>query len=291
MGGVEVQAFGSSARFIMPQPEAAQIAASGVNEATFNALRLGDALAALGLTPDDVRVSSETIGGQISSELQRSAMIAVAIALLGIAVYIAVRFEWRFSAAALVALLHDALTTLGLFVLLGLEVNLEVIAAVLTIAGYSINDTVVVFDRIREEMRRSPDEPLISLLNRSLNKTLSRTVMTSVTTLLALLMLFFIAGADVGEFSIALIFGVLIGTYSSIFLATPLLQVMGLSAQVFERQKIDVEGMEDSALAWASKIEDTSVEDLQGTTVDSGTAPKRGAKRTKGKPRKGKKSG
>ena len=203
---------------------------------------------------------------------------------MAIAAYIALRFEWRFSIAALIALLHDALTTIGLFVILGLEVNLEVVAAVLTIAGYSINDTVVVFDRIREEMRLSSDEPLLSILNRSLNRTLSRTLMTSVTTLLALLMLFYFAGADLLSFSVALIWGVLIGTYSSIFLATPLLKIFGLSAKVFERKVVDMNGVEDSALAFAASIEDQAVETLEGEAVQTGTAPKR----TKGKPRKGK---
>ena len=235
LGGIEVQAFGESARFIMPQPSAEQIAAANVNEASFNQLRRLDALAALGLSDGDQRISFETIGGQISSELQTRALWAILIALGAIAAYIALRFEWRFSIAALIALMHDALTTIGLFALLGLEVNLEVVAAVLTIAGYSINDTVVVFDRIREEMRRAPDEPLLSLLNRSLNRTLSRTLMTSVTTLLALLMLFWFAGADIREFSIALIWGVAVGTYSSLFLATPLLHLMGLSSKIFER--------------------------------------------------------
>jgi len=286
LSGVEVQAFGENARFIMPQPEAAQITAAGVNEATFNELRLADALAALGLGEGDPRVSSETISGQVSGELQTRAFWAVLIALAAISVYIAVRFEWRFSVAALVALIHDALTTIGLFAILRLEVNLEVVAAVLTIAGYSINDTVVVFDRIREEMRKSPDEPILSLLNRSLNRTLSRTLMTSVTTMLALLMLFWFAGADVREFSVALLWGVVVGTYSSLFLATPLLHAMGLSSRVFERQAVDLDAMEDSGLSWASSLADTSVEDLSGDTVDQGTAPKR----TKGKPRRGKKS-
>lgn len=285
LSGVEVQAFGENARFIMPQPSPEQLSQAAINEAAYLDLRRADALQALGLTSDARNVTFETIGGQISGELQQRALIAVAIALLAIAAYIALRFEWRFSVAALIALLHDALTTIGLFALLGLEVNLEVVAAVLTIAGYSINDTVVVFDRIREEMRRSPDEPILSLLNRSLNRTLSRTLMTSVTTLLALIMLFWFAGADIKEFSIALIWGVAIGTYSSVFLATPLLQVMGLSSKVFERQQVDVNGMEDSALAWASTLEDTSVEELDGTTVSEGSAPKR----TKGKPRKNRK--
>ena len=284
--GIEVQAFGDNARFIMPQPAAAQLTAAGIDEATFNSLRRADALAALSLASDDPRVTFETIGGQVSGELQNRALWAISIALVAIAAYIALRFEWRFSIAALVALIHDGVTTVGLFALLGLEVNLEIVAAVLTISGYSINDTVVVFDRIREEMRGDPEGPLLGLLNRSLNRTLSRTLMTSVTTLLALIMLFWFAGADVRGFSIALIWGILIGTYSSLFLATPLLHLMGLSAKVFERRQIDVDGMDDAALAWASQIEDSSVEDLDGATVTQGSAPKR----TKGKPRKRKRA-
>ena len=285
LGGVEVQAFGDNARFIMPQPSPEQLAEAGVGEAAFMELRRFDGLQALGLSDLDTDITFETIGGQISGELQQRALIAVAVALLAIAAYIALRFEWRFSIAALIALMHDALTTIGLFALLGLEVNLEVVAAVLTIAGYSINDTVVVFDRIREEMRRSPDEPVLNLLNQALKRTLSRTLMTSVTTLLALIMLFWFAGADIREFSIALIWGVAIGTYSSVFLATPLLRVMGLSSKVFERQQVDVNAMEDSALAWASSLEDSSVEELDGTTVSQGSAPKR----TRPKPRRNKK--
>ena len=285
LSGVEVQAFDDKARFIMPQPDPNQLRAAGVNEAVFNDQRREDALIALGLRDDDPHVAFETTGGQISEELQRRALVAVMVALIAIAAYIALRFEWRFSAAALIALVHDATTTIGLFALLGLEINVEVVAAVLTISGYSINDTVVVFDRIREEMRRSPDEPLLSLLNRSLNRTLSRTLITSVTTLLALMMLFWFAGADVREFSIALIWGVIVGTYSSLFLATPLLKVMGLSSSVFEKQAVNVHEMEDSALAWASKIDDTSVETLAGETTKQGSTPKR----IKGKSRKGKK--
>ena len=285
LSGMKLQEFGSGARFIIPKPDAADLT-GGLTELKFMEFRRDEALATVGLVFGDESIGYQNISGEFSKELQSRAIWSVIIALMAIGAYIAVRFEWRFAVAALVALVHDAITTIGLFVLLGLEVNLTFVAAVLTIAGYSINDTVVVFDRIREEMRRSPDEPLFQLLNRSLNRTLSRTLMTSVTTLLALLMLFFFAGASILEFSVALIWGVLIGTYSSLFLATPLLTVMGLSSKVFEKKQIDIGGMEDSALSWASSLEDTSVESLEGETVEQGTAPKR----AKGKPRKGKKS-
>ena len=283
-GDIDVQAFDAGARFLIPRPDVADLP-QGVSESAYFELREIDVRTAFDIATDDPAVSLENIGGQVSGEQQRSAIIAVVVALLAIAFYIALRFEWRFSVAALIALMHDALTTIGLFVILGLEVNLEVVAAVLTIAGYSINDTVVVFDRIREEMRLSSDEPLLSILSRSLNRTLSRTLMTSVTTMLALLMLFYFAGADLLSFSVALIWGVIIGTYSSIFLATPLLQVFGLSTKVFERKQADVGEIEDGALAWASSLEDDpEIETLDGGKVTSGTAPKR----VKGKPRKGK---
>lgn len=283
LADVDVQAFGANARFIMPVPEEAEHI--GVSQLKFLEFRRDQALESIGLVYDEGSIGYESVGGEFSNELRNRAILSVLIAIFAIGAYIAVRFEWRFSVAAIVALLHDAVTTVGLFALLGLEVNLAVVAAVLTIAGYSINDTVVVFDRIREEMRRSPEEPLLAILNRSLNRTLSRTLMTSVTTLLALFMLFIFAGADIREFSVALIWGVAIGTYSSLFLATPLLTLMGLSSKVFERKQIDVGGMEDSALAWAASLEDTSVETLEGETLDEGTAPKR----AKGKTRKGKK--
>ena len=146
-------------------------------------------------------------------------MAAVGAILL----YIWFRFEWQFSVGAVIALTHDVITTIGLFALLQLEFNVSTVAAVLTIAGYSINDTVVVYDRVRENLRRYKRLSLIELFNRSINETLARTVMTSVTTLLALFALFFFGGEVIRGFSIALIWGVFVGTYSSIALAVPLL--------------------------------------------------------------------
>lgn len=166
---------------------------------------------------------TEFVGPTVGAELKEAAIWAVLAAVGAILFYIWFRFEWQFGVGAVIALTHDVLTTIGLFALLQLEFNVSTVAAVLTIAGYSINDTVVVYDRVRENLRRYKRLPLIELFNRSINETLSRTVMTSVTTMLALLALFFFGGEVIRGFTIALIWGVFVGTYSSIALAVPLL--------------------------------------------------------------------
>ena len=166
---------------------------------------------------------AETVGPTVGAELQESAMYAIGSAILAILVYIWFRFEWQFGVAAIIALIHDVLTTIGLFALFQLEFNLATVAAVLTIAGYSINDTVVVFDRVRENLRKYKKMPLTELFNLSINETLSRTTITSLTTLLALGALFVFGGEVISGFSIALIWGIVIGTYSSIALAVPVL--------------------------------------------------------------------
>ncbi|MDH5557982.1 MAG: protein translocase subunit SecF [Alphaproteobacteria bacterium] len=166
---------------------------------------------------------AETVGPTVGAELQESAMYAIGSAILAILVYIGFRFEWQFGVAAIIALIHDVLTTIGLFALFQLEFNLATVAAVLTIAGYSINDTVVVFDRVRENLRKYKKMPLTELFNLSINETLSRTTITSLTTLLALGALFVFGGEVISGFSIALIWGIVIGTYSSIALAVPVL--------------------------------------------------------------------
>ncbi len=165
----------------------------------------------------------EFVGPKVSEELFWDGVMAVGFAMLAILVYIWFRFEWQFGLGAVIALIHDVLSTIGIFALLGFEFNLSTVAAVLTIAGYSINDTVVVYDRVRENLRRFKKLPLPELLNDSINQTLSRTVITSVTTMLALLALFFLGGEVIHDFSFAMIWGVIIGTYSSISLAVPLL--------------------------------------------------------------------
>jgi preprotein translocase subunit SecF len=166
---------------------------------------------------------TEFVGPKVSDELFWDGVKAVSFAILAILIYIWFRFEWQFGLGAIIALLHDVLTTIGIFALLGLEFNLSTVAAILTIAGYSINDTVVVYDRVRENLRKYKKLALIELLNNSINQTLSRTIMTSVTTLLALFALYFLGGEVIRDFSFAMIWGVLIGTYSSICLAVPLL--------------------------------------------------------------------
>ena len=170
----------------------------------------------------------EVVGPKVGGELIEAGAISVALALLAIMAYIWFRFEWQFGVGAVLALAHDVITTVGIFSILQLEFNLSTVAAVLTIAGYSINDTVVVFDRVRENLRRYKTLPMIDLLNRSVNETLSRTVMTSVTTLLALLSLFFLGGEVIRDFAFAMIWGVIIGTYSSVWIASATLLWMGV---------------------------------------------------------------
>jgi len=166
---------------------------------------------------------TEFVGPQVGRELIWAGFWAMVLALFGILVYVWFRFEWQFSVAAIVALSHDVFLTLGFFAALRLEFNLATVAAVLTVAGYSINDTVVVFDRVRENMRKYKKMPLPELMNKSINETLSRTVLTSVTTLLAVGALVVFGGQVIRDFSLALVWGVVIGTYSSICLAVPLL--------------------------------------------------------------------
>ena len=165
----------------------------------------------------------ENVGPKVSSELLKSGIIAISVALALMLIYIWIRFEWQFSLGAILALFHDVIVTLGLFSLLGLEINLSIIAAVLTIVGYSMNDTVVIFDRVRENLRKYSDIKIFELTNISINETLSRTLITSITTLLALLSIFFFGGEILKGFSLAMIFGVIFGTYSSIYIANTVL--------------------------------------------------------------------
>ncbi len=162
---------------------------------------------------------TEFVGPVVGEELKEAGITAVLLSLFLILIYIWFRFEWQFSIAAIFALSHDVLTTIGLFSLFDLEFNLAIVAALLTTAGYSINDTVVVFDRVRENLRRYKSQKNIIIYNRSINETLSRTVITSLTTLLALFVIYFFGGAVLKDFALAMIWGVIIGTYSSIFIA------------------------------------------------------------------------
>ncbi|MGH6660772.1 MAG: protein translocase subunit SecF [Rhodospirillales bacterium] len=171
---------------------------------------------------------TEFVGPQVSEELFWDGVMAVAFSMIGILVYVWFRFEWQFGLAAIAALVHDVLSTIGLFSLLNMEFNLTTVAAILTIAGYSINDTVVVFDRIRENMRKFKKMPLPQLLNDSVNQTLSRTVITGGTTLAAVVALYALGGEVIRGFSFAIIWGIIVGTYSSICVASPLLLYLNI---------------------------------------------------------------
>ena len=179
----------------------------------------------------------ENVGPKVSSELLRSGVIAISIALALMLIYIWIRFEWQFSLGAILALFHDVIVTLGLFSLFGLEINLSIIAAVLTIVGYSMNDTVVIFDRVRENLKKYSDIKIYELTNISINETLSRTLITSVTTLLALLSIFFFGGEILKGFSLAMIFGVIFGTYSSIYIANTVLVRLRVSQKTILREE------------------------------------------------------
>ncbi len=170
----------------------------------------------------------EVVGPKVSSELVEAGTLAVVMAVILMLVYIWFRFEWQFSVGAVLALMHDVLLTIGIFSIFQLEFNLSIIAAILTIVGYSMNDTVVVYDRVRENLRKYKKLDLGELLDRSINETLSRTAMTSITTLLALLALYIFGGEVIRGFTFAMMWGVFIGTYSSIFIAAPLLMVLGV---------------------------------------------------------------
>lgn len=203
---------------------------------------------------------TETVGPKVGSELIEDAVLAILFALLGIMAYIWFRFEWQFAVAAIISLFHVVIATVGLYALLRLEFNLTSVAAVLTVAGYAINDTVVVYDRVRDELRRYKKMPLPDLLNLALNRTLSRTVMTGGSVVVALLVLFFFGGSVLSGFSLAMLWGVVIGTYSSLCLASPLLLYMNLRRDSFDKNK-------------AEKAEEKKQERLAGKGP---TAPARG---------------
>lgn len=225
LGDISIQGFGSETDALVrvqrqEGDESAQIAAiKAITDA------LGEDY--------DIR-RTEFVGPTVGAELAEKGVLAVICALLAIMVYIWFRFEWQFSIAAILALAHDVLSTIGLFALTSFEFNLATVAAILTIAGYSINDTVVVFDRVRENLRRYKTYEQPAILNRSLNETLSRTVMTSVTTLLALFAIVLFGGAVLRDFALAMMWGVLIGTYSSVFVAVGALAFFDLKRHLDE---------------------------------------------------------
>ena len=221
LGEVQIQEFGS--------PEDVLIRVGEKANATDNAENLSAVDQIRNALPQDVKFRRvEVVGPQISGELVRAGFLAVTVAIGLMLFYIWLRFEWQFSVGAVLALIHDIILTIGVFCLIQLEFNLSIIAAILTIVGYSMNDTVVVYDRVRENLRRFKKMPLSDLANLSINSTLSRTVMTSVTTLLALFSLYILGGEVIRGFTLAMIWGVFVGTYSSIFIASPVLMYLGV---------------------------------------------------------------
>ncbi len=200
---------------------------------------------------------TETVGPKVGSELKSSAIWASILAMLGIMGYVWFRYEWQFGINALLALFHDCVTTVGLFALTGMEFNLTTVAAVLTIAGYSVNDTVVIYDRIRYDMRRYKTMPLKELINHALNSTLSRTTITSGLTLLSVLALWIFGGEVIRGFAVAMVWGIVIGTYSTIYVATPLLLYMHIHRIRSKEEKAAAEKTEKK--------------------TDSGTVARRGA--------------
>ncbi|MGI9521997.1 MAG: protein translocase subunit SecF [Hyphomicrobiaceae bacterium] len=219
LGSVQIQAFGSE-RDVLIRVEQQKGGEKSQQAA------LAKVLDAIGSGYEQRR--TEVVGPAVSSELRTTGVIAVLCSILAIILYVWFRFEWQFAVGAVVALSHDVLITVGVFSVLQLEFDLSTVAALLTILGYSVNDTVVVSDRIRENLRKYKKMEITALLNRSINETLSRTLMTSLTTFVVLLALYVLGGEVIRNFTFAMMFGVIIGTYSSIFIAAPLLAYLGV---------------------------------------------------------------
>ena len=223
IGEVQIQEFGAPNAVLIrialpPKEEEQQTSVAKVKEA------LGDTV--------EYR-RTEIVGPTISSELIAGGTIAVVVAMLGIMIYVWFRFEWQFAVAAIASLVHDITATIGLYALLQLEFNVSSIAAILTIIGYSLNDKVVIFDRIRENLRKYKRMPLVQLLDRSINEMLSRAVLTHVTTFLAMLPFLFFGGDAIYGFAVAMCFGIVIGAYSSIFVASPMQLILGVRRDAF----------------------------------------------------------
>jgi preprotein translocase SecF subunit len=216
LGEVALQAFGDQNDVLIRLPQQAGANAEAAQQAAIAKVRaeLGDGW--------DYR-RTETVGPKVGAELVKNAILAAALAMGGIFLYVWIRYDWQFGLNALLAMFHDVITTLGLFSLLGLQFDLVTVAAILTIAGYSVNDTVVIFDRIRFEMRRFKTMPMSDLINRAINETLSRTTVTSGLTLISVVALALFGGEVLRGFAVALIWGIVIGTYSTICVASPIL--------------------------------------------------------------------
>jgi len=233
LGEVQVQGFGS--------PSEALIRVQAQNRGE-NAEQSVDALVRGELEKDYSFSRVEVVGPTVSGELAKTGTIGVTVALIGILLYVWLRFEWQFAVGAIIATVHDVLLTIGMFVITGTEFNVSSIAAVLTIVGYSLNDTVVIYDRVRETMRRYKKMPMSLIIDTSTNQTMSRTIMTSITTSLAILALVIFGGEVIRSFTIAMLFGVVVGTYSSIYIAAPILILFKLRSDDGANAKDDEEG-------------------------------------------------
>ena len=231
LGDVSVKEFGNKNDFLIKFEKKSN------SDKNFIGQIKNDLIKSLGNSFDFRRV--ENVGPKVSSELLRSGIIAIALSLAAMLFYIWIRFEWQFSLGAILALFHDIIITLGVFSLFSLEINLSIVAAVLTIVGYSMNDTVVIFDRVRENLRKFSDIKIYELTNISINETLSRTIITSATTLLALLSIYFFGGEILKGFSLAMILGVIFGTYSSIYIANPVLVFLRVSQKTILKEDKD----------------------------------------------------
>tara|TARA_X000000368_G_scaffold252573_1_gene199631 strand:+ start:1951 stop:2880 length:930 start_codon:yes stop_codon:yes gene_type:complete len=218
-GDVQVQEFGSTKNILIRVEQ--QVGGDKVQQ---NVVELVKENLDKNITTSISYRRTEVVGPKVSGELIQSGIIAIAVAVIAMLIYIWFRFEWQFSLGAVIALVHDVILTIGVFCFTQLEFNLPIIAAILTIVGYSMNDTVVVYDRVRENLRKYRSKPIVELLDLSINETLSRTVITSVTTLLALGSLYIFGGSVIKGFTFAMIWGVVVGTYSSIFVASPFLK-------------------------------------------------------------------
>ena len=231
LGDVSVKQFGNQNDYLIKFEKKDTTNANLINEIKV------DLIKSIGPGFDFRRV--ESVGPKVSSELLKSGIIAIGLSLAAMLFYIWIRFEWQFSLGAIIALFHDVIITLGVFSLFSLEINLSIVAAVLTIVGYSMNDTVVIFDRVRENLKKFSDIKIFELTNISINQTLSRTIITSITTLLALLSIYFFGGEVLKGFSLAMILGVIFGTYSSIYIANPILVSLRVSQKTILKEDKD----------------------------------------------------
>ena len=228
LGDVTVKQFGSENDFIVKFEKRNSNKSNFINEIKNKLTNY------IGDNYDFRRV--ENVGPKVSSELLKSGIIAIGLSLAAMLIYIWIRFEWQFSLGAIIAIFHDVIVTLGIFSLFSFEINLSIVAAVLTLVGYSMNDTVVIFDRVRENLKKYSDIKIFELTNISINETLSRTIITSITTLIALLSIYFFGGEILKGFSLAMILGVIFGTYSSIYIANPILVLLNVSQKTVNKE-------------------------------------------------------